>query len=175
MLRTSQLSHYLMRMLGSFRSILCSAALVLPPTLSVSACSYHLGRPPLDAGFRVGEVVAPVVQPEIADVLAASLASALRRMDAAGDRLLDARVTRADWVPTAATGGSVAAWEATLEVRYTAVLGGRALDSRRSTIVAGGSLDPEALDALRSDTFQALASASADEAITWFAYAPEAP
>jgi hypothetical protein len=119
-------------------------------------------------------VVAPVVQPEIADVLAASLASALRRMDAAGDRVLDARITRADWVPTAATAGSVAAWEATLEVRYTTAIGGRVLDSRRSALVAGASLNPEALDALRSDTFRALASASAAEAISWFAFAPEA-
>ena len=175
MLRRPHLSHYLVRMLGSFRSILCSVALVVSFSLGCAACSYHLGRPPVEAGFRVGEVVAPVVQPEIADVLASALSSALRRMDAAGERTLNARITRADWVATAATGGSVAAWEATLEVRYTAAVGGRALDSRRSTIVAGGSADPEALDVLRSDTFRALASASADEAITWFAYAPEAP
>ena len=67
----------------------------------------------------------------------------------------------------------MASWEATLEVRYVIQATDRVFDSRRSIIVAAEGADPGALDAMRSDTFRTLASASADEAIAWFAFAPE--
>ncbi len=173
MLQRPQLSHYLVRMLASFRSILCLKPLFWLFLCALTACSYRLGRPPVEQGFQIGAVVAPVVQPEIADELTAALAGALRRLDVTGEQVLDARVTRADWAPAAARGGSVASWEATLEVRYVMQATDRVFESRRSTIVTAEGADPGALDVMRSDTFRTLASASADEAVAWFAFAPE--
>jgi hypothetical protein len=160
-------------MLGSIarlRGPLVAVALGLSGGVS---CGYHVGRPPIDAGFVVGRVVAPVVEPEIAETVASALAASLRRLGATGEIVLDARVTKTDWSPAAASGGSVSAWEASLEIEYSQRSGERVLQTRRRTVVAALGADPARLNSLRTDTFSMLARSSADEAASWFAYAPE--
>ncbi len=149
------------------------ALLLSAVLMGIMGCRYRIGPPPASVGMVVGDIQAPVVEPGIADALAVALGAALRRAGAAGERRLDAVVRRADYRPSTSREGAVTSWEAELEVAF--VLGGpqpRELVLQRSLVVAtpAGGVEPTQL---RAPALEQLAVAIADEAVSFFLYAPD--
>ena len=143
--------------------------------LGLPACRYHIGHPAPSVGLTVGEIQAPVVEPGLADALAASLAASIRRAGAEGERHILTRIDRASFEAAVSREGQVHAWTATLEVTF--VLDGarpRELSLQRSLVVAtppGGVAPTE----LRQPALEQLAAVVADEAVSTFLYAPKPP
>ncbi len=148
---------------------LLSSALVLV-TLCLG-CRYSVGHPPPAAGLRLGEVQVPVSEPAVGDFVHAALAAAIRSQGAAGERAINVRIEQASCEPALARDGHVHAWSAELSASFT-LLGPtpRTLSLRRVAtfeVPVGGMLSVS-----RSATFEELASALADEAVSIFLYAP---
>lgn len=142
---------------------------------SLAGCRYHVGTPSPSAGLRVEAVEAPVVEPAVADALAAALGAAIRREGAAGERAISARVLQARFEPAASRDGHVYAWEASLVVDFTLTgAAPRLIQLRRSAPVASPTGDAAQIAQLRADALAGLAAVLADEAVSFFLYAPAA-
>ncbi len=138
-------------------------------------CRYRIGSPPPAVGLSVGEVQVPVAEPAVGDALEDALGAAIRRCGAAGERALTASVVRADFDPVASREGAVLSWEASLGVRFV-LLGAdpRELELERSMLVATPAGSPPDPVLLRAPAFADLAAILADEAVSFFLYAPQA-
>jgi hypothetical protein len=158
---------------GSFapsRAPLARLGLAVLVGLLVASCRYHVGHPAPAVGLAVGAIEAPVVEAGVADALSAGLAAAIRRADAAGERIILVRIEEAAFEPAASREGQVYAWEATLSARF--VLTGpepRELRLRRSSRVATPTGAPD-LAQLRGAALEQLARVLAEQAVDSFLY-----
>lgn len=128
-------------------------------------CAVHLGVLPTSGSWSVGEVSAPVAEPDVQAWARESLTTALaarRALDPAGAPIR-VTVTDASWMPSRRA-GEVLLYEARLTLRLEA--GERvATRTRTWTVVDPG--DAAGARALREDTFRTLARLAADDAIGW--------
>lgn len=129
----------------------------------LSGCAWHLGVPPVDGGWRLEAVDAPVVEADVDDAVRAAVVAALAARRAIGEAPLAVRVTRADWSP-AQRGSEGLLYEARLEVELVAG------DRRRSAWATRSVVDPgsaAAAQVLRPSVFRALAAEVAAEGVAW--------
>ena len=135
-----------------------------------SAC--QLGRPPASGSvFRVGAVVAPVVEPGVEDALRVGLAAALAAQGALGNRdALDVNLTviSASTSPTQiGANGQIH----TAYLRISAQAGER--KTRLSAERQYSVLAPEQADTARTAAFSALAATLTADTVQWMRYAPD--
>lgn len=131
----------------------------------LGGCALHLGVLPATGAWAVGDVSAPVAEPDAEAWVRESVTTALaarRRLDPSGTPIR-ITVTEAAWSP-ARRSGQVLLYDARLTLRLEG--GGRVVTRTRSwTAVDQGNA--AGARALREDTFRMLARAAADDGVAW--------
>lgn len=130
-----------------------------------AGCTLRVGVMPASGAWAVGDVSAPVAEPDVESWVRESLTSALasrRALDPAGSPIR-VTVTEATWSP-ARRSGDVLLYDARLTVLLEA--GGRAVTRTRMWT----SVDPgnaASARALREDTLRMLALAATEDGVSW--------
>ncbi len=129
------------------------------------ACTVHVGVLPVSGEWSVGEVSAPVAEPDAEGWVRESLTTALaarRALDPAGPPVR-VTVTDASWAPSRRA-GDVLLYEARLTLRLEA---GERIATRTRTWTVIDPGDAAGARALREDTFRMLARLAAEDGIAW--------
>jgi hypothetical protein len=116
-------------------------------------------------------VSAPVVEPELPELLEGALTRAIRRERAAGSQEVRSVVQAASFTPSMGADGVISAWRVELAVEFT-LLGPepRSLALRRARLVAPASSGAWGLPEARSAAFADLCDVLAAEAVAAFLY-----
>lgn len=133
--------------------------------LLLFGCAVHLGTIPVDGGWRVVRVEAPVAEPDVDAWVGEAVTSALAARgahDPAGD-VLRVTVTEASWSPARRSGPTLL-----YEARITlAIVAGERTGTRTRTWTVVDPGDAAGARALREDALRALARQVADDAVAW--------
>lgn len=143
---------------------------------ALSSCGYHLGHPPLSNGIHLGSVSAPVAEPALPESLQESLARAVRRHGATGDREVRVLVIEASYKPAMGAEGIITAWNAALSVEFT-MLGAepRVLLLERSLTAPAPGEGSAHHAAARAQAFRELGDRIANEAVLALLFSQDVP
>ena len=133
--------------------------------LLVAGCTLHVGVMPASGAWAVGDVSAPVAEPDAESWVRESVTTALasrRALDPAGAPIR-VTVTEATWSPSRRS-GDVLLYDARLTLRLEA---GDRVVTRTRTWTAVDPGDAAGARVLREDTLRMLARAAVEDGVTW--------